>query len=100
MSNIDSTREVSCKMDGGIPFQRKRINLTRNMVINLTESGKDIVEKQLCYGERFRILSTIEECPHCTVHQIAEETRIGIQRLKDSLEVLAGQGFIKISGMD
>lgn len=79
-------------------FGRGTPKLTRQTIVRLTEAGKQLVEQDLAQGRNYAILSTLEDRPHCSIGDIAEEKDMDIEEVKERILTMAKQGFIGLSG--
>lgn len=79
-------------------FGRQSPKLTRQTIVRLTEAGKKLAEQELAKGPNYAILATMEDKPHCSIGELAEETDMDIEEVKGRIKIMVRQGYIGLTG--
>lgn len=79
-------------------FLKQEPRLTSQMMVGITEMGKNTAQQLLAKGPTFAVLSTLNDHSPLSIKDISEETQIDITELKERIRILARQGYVRLTG--
>ena len=81
-----------------LPFTRKGTESGVNTTFGLTPLGKTKAEQFSMQGPRFDVLAVLDEGGPCSISEIAEETKMSTNKIKQIIKQLVVSNYVRKVG--
>lgn len=78
-------------------FNKQKTELSAHTPVGLTELGQRTAESVMARGQTFAILSALAEHNPRSISDLARETNINIEEMKERIKIMAREGYVRVS---